>query len=92
MMALGPYTSRPRAPYFDSGLPYGRDQFISAATNWATVALARTAGAQRSDRIQRYGYSLGLRQGSDLLVRLRRFLQCTVAAVSKGLANRVAEG
>jgi ankyrin repeat protein len=28
-------------PYFDSGFPHGRDQFISAAaTNWATQALA----------------------------------------------------
>ena len=28
-------------PYFDSGFPHGRDQFISAAaTNWATMALA----------------------------------------------------
>ena len=28
-------------PYFESGFPHGRDQFISAAaTNWATMALA----------------------------------------------------
>ena len=28
-------------PYFETGFPYGRDQFISAAaTNWATMALA----------------------------------------------------
>ncbi|HEV3139314.1 MAG TPA: prenyltransferase/squalene oxidase repeat-containing protein, partial [Vicinamibacterales bacterium] len=28
-------------PYFESGFPYGHDQFISAAaTNWATMALA----------------------------------------------------
>ena len=27
-------------PYFESGFPHGRDQFISAtATNWATQAL-----------------------------------------------------
>ena len=31
----------PLQPYFDSGFPYGRDQFISAAgTNWAARALA----------------------------------------------------
>jgi len=30
----------PLQPYFESGFPYGRDQFISAAaTNWATQAL-----------------------------------------------------
>jgi len=28
-------------PHFESGFPYGRDQFISAAgSNWATMALA----------------------------------------------------
>jgi ankyrin repeat protein len=32
-------------PYFESGLPYGDDQWISAAaTNWAALALALTAG------------------------------------------------
>jgi hypothetical protein len=30
----------PIQPYFESGFPHGRDQFISAAaTNWATMAL-----------------------------------------------------
>jgi squalene cyclase len=30
-------------PYFDSGFPYGTDQYISAAaTNWASMALAAT--------------------------------------------------
>mgnify|MGYP001182391464 CR=1 FL=1 len=43
-MADGSWFVRSRAiplqPYFDSGFPYGRDQFISAAaTNWATRAL-----------------------------------------------------
>jgi ankyrin repeat protein/mono/diheme cytochrome c family protein len=34
----------PIQPYFESGFPYGRDQFISAAgTNWATMALALAA-------------------------------------------------
>jgi ankyrin repeat protein len=34
----------PIQPYFESGFPYGRDQFISAAgTNWATKALALQA-------------------------------------------------
>ncbi|MBA4065563.1 MAG: hypothetical protein C0501_17985 [Isosphaera sp.] len=33
--------SRPFQTYFESGFPYGRDQFIScAATGWATAALA----------------------------------------------------
>lgn len=32
--------SKPVQPYFESGFPYGRDQFISmAATAWATTAL-----------------------------------------------------
>ena len=30
-------------PYFESGFPYGRDQFISTAgTAWASMALAAT--------------------------------------------------
>lgn len=34
--------SKPFQPYFESGFPYGKDQFISAhATGWAVVALAR---------------------------------------------------
>ncbi|HYM10292.1 MAG TPA: ankyrin repeat domain-containing protein [Bryobacterales bacterium] len=34
----------PIQPYFESGFPYGRDQFISAAgSNWATTALAIAA-------------------------------------------------
>ena len=34
----------PFQPYFESGFPYGHDQFISAAgTNWATMALAVAA-------------------------------------------------
>jgi ankyrin repeat protein len=34
----------PIQPYFESGFPYGHDQFISAAgTNWATKALALEA-------------------------------------------------
>lgn len=34
----------PLQPYFESGFPYGRDQFISAAgSNWATTALAMAA-------------------------------------------------
>jgi N-acyl-D-amino-acid deacylase len=33
--------SKPFQPYFESGFPYGRDQFISIlATGWATAALA----------------------------------------------------
>jgi glycogen debranching enzyme len=31
-------------PYFESGFPHGRDQFISAAaTNWAAMALVPLA-------------------------------------------------
>jgi ankyrin repeat protein len=38
-------------PYFDSEFPHDRDQFIStAATNWATMALAREAKIQRASR------------------------------------------
>jgi len=36
-------------PYFESGYPHGRDQFISvAAANWATMALARGLGGAAS--------------------------------------------
>lgn len=39
----------PIQPYFESGFPHGRDQFISAAaTNWATTALALEAGSSGS--------------------------------------------
>lgn len=35
-------------PYFESGFPYGHDQWISAAgTSWAAMALALTVEAQR---------------------------------------------
>jgi len=34
-------------PYFESGFPYGHDQWISAAgTAWATIALSMTVGPQ----------------------------------------------
>ena len=34
-------------PYFESGFPYGRDQFISGAgTAWASMALTPVARAQ----------------------------------------------
>jgi ankyrin repeat protein/mono/diheme cytochrome c family protein/cytochrome c551/c552 len=37
----------PLQPHFESGFPYGRDQFISAAaTNWATQALIAVARAR----------------------------------------------
>jgi squalene cyclase len=44
-LADGSWFVRTRAlpvqPYFESGFPHARDQFISAAsTNWATMALA----------------------------------------------------
>ena len=36
--------ARPIQPFFESGFPHGRDQFISAAaTNWAATALAEAA-------------------------------------------------
>jgi hypothetical protein len=36
--------SLPFQPYFESGFPHGRDQWISiAASNWAAMALARAA-------------------------------------------------
>jgi squalene cyclase len=39
----------PIQPYFESGFPHGRDQFISAAaTNWATTALALATGSSGS--------------------------------------------
>jgi hypothetical protein len=35
-------------PYFESGFPYGHDQWISAAgTSWAVMALAQTVEQQR---------------------------------------------
>ena len=38
-----PSRALPLQPFFESGFPYGRDQFISAAaTGWATTALARS--------------------------------------------------
>jgi len=40
-------------PYFESGFPYGRDQFISAAgTAWASMALA-TVNLPRDTTLQR---------------------------------------
>jgi hypothetical protein len=36
-------------PYFESGFPYGTDQWISAAgTSWAAMALSVTVGSQFS--------------------------------------------
>jgi ankyrin repeat protein len=41
--------SFPLQPYAGTGFPHGRSQFISlAATSWATMALARTAGRRDS--------------------------------------------
>jgi ankyrin repeat protein len=40
--------SIPLQPYFESGFPYGPDQWISAAaTNWAAMALALTGASQK---------------------------------------------
>jgi hypothetical protein len=39
--------SKPFQPYFESGFPYGKDQFIAvAASGWATAALALTLPAR----------------------------------------------
>jgi ankyrin repeat protein len=46
-----PTRSIPVQPYFESGFPHGRSQFIScAATAWATMALALTAEERRASR------------------------------------------
>jgi hypothetical protein len=38
-------------PYFETGFPYGRDQFISSAgTAWATMALAPAAERPKSSQ------------------------------------------
>ena len=38
----------PLQPYFESGFPYGHDQWISAAgTSWASMALALTVEPQK---------------------------------------------
>ena len=44
----------PIQPYFESGFPHGRDQFISAAaTNWAATALALASSPQTSALAER---------------------------------------
>ena len=41
----------PLQPYFESGFPYGQDQWISAAgTSWASMALALTVESQKLSR------------------------------------------
>ena len=41
----------PLQPYFESGFPYGQDQWISAAgTSWASMALALTVEPQKLSR------------------------------------------
>lgn len=43
-----PTRSKPFQPYFESGFPYGKDQFISmAGTGWATAALILSGGGKR---------------------------------------------
>ncbi|MBA4062237.1 MAG: hypothetical protein C0501_00760 [Isosphaera sp.] len=40
--------SKPFQPYYESGFPHGKDQFVSvAATGWATAALAATVPARK---------------------------------------------
>ena len=67
----------PIQPYFESGFPFGHDQWISAsATNWATLALvvasaspepgaSRTGGQWRNLRGHGSGSSSPARQGGD---------------------------
>ena len=41
-------------PYFESGYPYGHDQFLSAqGSNWAVIALAEAAGENRPAALPR---------------------------------------
>jgi hypothetical protein len=41
-------------PYFESGFPYGYDQWISAAaTSWATMALAAALPPAQSAQVRR---------------------------------------
>ena len=43
--------SQPFQPYFESGFPYGKNQFIAvAASGWATAALALALPSQSLDR------------------------------------------
>ena len=43
--------SIPVQPYFESGFPYGHDQWISAAgTSWAAMALTLTIEPQKMSR------------------------------------------
>ena len=48
--------SKPFQPYFESGFPYGKDQFISmSATSWAVAALSlagETAAGLQADQGQ----------------------------------------
>ena len=45
----------PIQPFFESGFPHGRDQFISAAaTNWAATALALAAAPRTSALLKRH--------------------------------------
>jgi squalene cyclase len=44
--------SKPFQPYYESGFPYGKDQFISAtASGWATAALATGSGPGPGERV-----------------------------------------
>jgi hypothetical protein len=55
----------PIQPYFDAEFPYERNQFISdAATNWATMALARVAKDKKTSNAR-------LRQSSGSPAALR---------------------
>jgi hypothetical protein len=43
-------------PYFESGFPYGQDQFISTAgTAWAAMALTTAASAEAATEPRRLG-------------------------------------
>jgi squalene cyclase len=62
----------PTQPYFDSEFPHELDQFISAAaTNWATMALARAAKDQHTASAVGWPV-LAASRSSDRLIRTRQ--------------------
>jgi ankyrin repeat protein len=65
--------SLPVQPFFESGFPHGRSQFIScAATSWATAALALTAAPQALSRPARQRVVAVRRTDPARLVTARR--------------------
>jgi hypothetical protein len=60
--------AKPIQPYFESGFPHGKDQFISiAASAWATTALALATPMPRAQRSSgRSGFGGGMASGKHL--------------------------